>query len=65
MKIIITENSFQKIFKEILDYSKIKMSVRKQGILNPNYGKNRDEKTKSKISIKMKKYWDRILNRPT
>jgi len=37
-----------------------KMSLRKQGSLNPNYGKARDEATKEKISQSLQKYWQTI-----
>jgi len=37
-----------------------KQSLKKQGALNYNYGKPRDEETKQKISDKMKAYWSGI-----
>ncbi|MDR2010416.1 MAG: hypothetical protein LBQ22_08035 [Bacteroidales bacterium] len=32
-------------------------SIRKQGVNNPNYNKERNQETKDKISAKLKAYW--------
>jgi len=37
-----------------------KQSLKKQGVLNYNYGKQRDLETREKISQKMKQYWATI-----
>lgn len=50
----------KRIYREASDGTKWKMSLRKQGALNPNSGKPRDEETKQKISDSMKKYWSGI-----
>lgn len=35
-------------------------SLRKQNSLNPNFGKERSQETKDKISQKLKDYWKNI-----
>lgn len=45
------------MYRESSERTKELQSLRKQGILNPNYGKERDENTKQKISDRMKEYW--------
>lgn len=65
MKIIITDNMAKRIFREASEATKTKMSVKKQGSLNPNYGRERSEETKQRISAKMKQYWQNIPNKPT
>lgn len=47
----------KRIYREADEMTKWKMSLRKQGNLNPTSGKPRDEETKQKISDSMKKYW--------
>ncbi|NDV80098.1 NUMOD3 domain-containing DNA-binding protein [Dysgonomonas sp. 511] len=63
MKIIITDD-MARIFREASELTKTRMSVKKQGINNPNYGRERSEETKMKISTKMKQYWQGIPNKP-
>lgn len=53
-----------RIFREASDGTKWKMSLQKQGTLNPNYGKPRDEITKAKIAQSMRDYWEEIPNKP-
>lgn len=51
----------KRIVREITDDgTKWKMSLRKQGMLNPNAGKPRDETTKAKIAQSMRDYWASI-----
>lgn len=51
----------KRVVREITnDGTKFKMSIRKQNVLNPNYGKPRPEEVKQKISDSMKKYWAEI-----
>jgi len=50
----------KRITRETSEETKNLQSLRKQGILNPNWGKHRDEETKEKISVKMKEYWKSI-----
>ncbi len=51
----------KRVVREITsDGTKFKMSIRKQNVLNPNYGKPRDEETKQKISDSMKAYWESV-----
>jgi hypothetical protein len=50
----------KRIIREASEETRQLQSLRKQGILNPNYGKKRDEETKQKISDKMKEYWESI-----
>ncbi len=51
----------RKTIEEIFsDGTKWKMSLRKQGMLNPNAGKPRDEETKQKISDSLKDYHSNI-----
>lgn len=64
MKIIITDN-MARIFREASELTKTRMSVKKQGVNNPNFGRERSEETKMKISTKMKEYWKNIPNKPT
>ena len=47
-------------FREPNEATRQKMSMRKQGCNNPNYGKPRDEETKQKISQSLSKYWTQI-----
>lgn len=44
-------------YRELEDGTKWKMSLQKQGSLNPTHGRPRDEATKQKISDGMKRYW--------
>jgi truncated hemoglobin YjbI len=50
----------KRIYREASEATKQLQSLRKQGILNPNYQKPRSEETKEKISLKMKEYWSGI-----
>jgi len=51
----------RKTIEEIFsDGTKWKMSLQKQGMLNPNAGKPRDEETKQKISDSLKDYHSNI-----
>lgn len=51
----------KRIVREITsDGTKFKMSIRKQGVLNPMSNKPRPEEVKQKISDSMKKYWSEI-----
>ncbi|TFD96848.1 hypothetical protein E2605_08525 [Dysgonomonas capnocytophagoides] len=65
MKIIVTEDMAKRLFREASESTKTKMSIKKQGILNPNYGRKQSEETKQKISTKLKYYWKNIPNKPT
>jgi NUMOD3 motif. len=47
-------------FREPDEATKQKMSFRKQGCNNPNFGKPRSEETKRLISDKLKEYWKTI-----
>jgi len=47
-------------FREPSETTKQKMSFRKQGCNNPNFGKPRSEETKRLISDKLKEYWRTI-----
>ena len=51
---------FKRKFREPDDATRKKMSIKKMGILNPNFGKQRDNETKQLISKKMKKYWETV-----
>lgn len=53
----------KRMYREASEETKTLQSLRKQGVLNPNYGRERDEETKQKISDKMKEYWRGIPNR--
>lgn len=55
----------KRLFREANDGTKWKMSLQKQGSLNPNYGKPRDEITKAKIAQSMRDYWEEVPNKPT
>lgn len=50
----------KRIFREASDGTKWKMSLQKQGSLNPNHGQPRPEEVKQKISDSMKKYWSEV-----
>lgn len=51
----------KRVVREITsDGTKWKMSLRKQGNLNPTANKPRPEEVKQKISDSMKKYWSEI-----
>lgn len=51
----------KRVVREITnDGTKWKMSLQKQGGLNPNYGKPRDEETKQKISDSLRLYWQSV-----
>lgn len=50
----------KRMYREASEKTKVLQSMRKQGILNPNFGRERDEETKQKISDKMKEYWRTI-----
>ena len=51
----------KRIFREITDDgTKWKMSLRKQGNLNPTAGKPRPEDVKKRISDSMKRYWQLV-----
>lgn len=65
MIIIITEDMAKRLFREASEATKTLMSVKKQGILNPNYGKKRSEETRKKISNSLKNSWKDIPNKPT
>ena len=47
----------KRVIREASDATKFKQSLAKQGANNPNYGKQRDNSTKQKISDALKKYW--------
>jgi len=47
-------------FREPDEATRAKMSAKKAGCNNPNYGKPRDEATKRLISDKLKEYWKTI-----
>ncbi|MEN9917856.1 MAG: hypothetical protein RL662_292 [Bacteroidota bacterium] len=53
----------KRIYREVDEMTKWKMSLQKQGSLNPIAGKPRDEDTKQKISDSMKKYWSEVPSR--
>lgn len=55
----------KRLFREASEPTKTKMSIKKQGILNPNYGKERSEEIKKKISDKLKTYWEENPYKPT
>ncbi|NDV78743.1 NUMOD3 domain-containing DNA-binding protein [Dysgonomonas sp. 511] len=55
----------KRLFREASEATKTKMSIKKQGILNPNYGRTQSDETKQKISQKMKAYWETIPNKPS
>lgn len=50
-------------FREPDEATRKKMSIRKQGCNNPNFGKHRNEETKKLISDKLKEYWKTIPSR--
>jgi hypothetical protein len=50
-------------FREPNEETREKMSLRKQGCNNPNYGKPRDEATRQAISNKLKSYWQTVPSR--
>lgn len=50
----------KRIYREADEMTKYKMSLRKQGSLNPNHGQPRPEEVKQKISDSMKKYWSEV-----
>jgi len=47
-------------YREASEETKTKQSIKKQGINNPNYGKQRSEETKMKISLAQKMAWSKI-----
>ena len=47
----------KRIYRESDEKTRILQSLRKQGALNPNYQKPRDEAVRQAISKKMKEYW--------
>ncbi len=47
-------------FRELSDTTKQKMSVKKQGICNPQHGKAMPDEVKQKISDKLRAYWSTI-----
>ena len=47
----------KRLWREASEETRILQSIRKQGVMNPNYNKERSEETKEKISQKMKQYW--------
>jgi len=47
-------------FREPDEATRQKMSFRKQGCNNPNYGKPRDEATRQKISQALAKHWSQV-----
>jgi len=47
-------------YREASEETKNLQKLRKQGMLNPNFGKERSEETKQKISDKLKQYWATI-----
>lgn len=50
----------KRIFREASEETKMKMSEAKKKAKNINYGKQRTEETKQKISEKMIEYWKNI-----
>lgn len=50
----------KRIFREAEDDTKWKMSLSKQGSLNPNYGQPRPEEVKEKIAQSMRDYWSKV-----
>jgi len=50
----------KRVYREASEATRQLQSLRKQGALNPNYGKERSEETKEKISQKMKDYWNLV-----
>lgn len=50
----------KRIYREASDMTKWKMSLRKQGMLNPNAGRPRPEEVKKKISDSMREYWNTV-----
>jgi hypothetical protein len=47
-------------FREPDAATRQKMSLRKQGCNNPQFGKARDEATREKISQALKRYWNTV-----
>lgn len=50
----------KRIFREPSEETKIKMSEAKKGANNINYGKQRSEEIRLKISAALKEYWKNI-----
>lgn len=50
-------------FREPDAATREKQSIKKQGMLNPNWQKPRSEETKKAISKRLKDYWSRIPSR--
>lgn len=50
----------KRIYREPSEETKIKMSEAKKGVKNINYGKQRSEEIRLKISAALKKYWKNI-----
>lgn len=47
-------------YREPSESTKLKMSAKKQGVNNPNYGKVMPDEVKRKIREKLKAYWASI-----
>ena len=47
-------------FREPDEATRQKMSIKKQGTLNPMSGKNHTQKSKDKISQALRSYWEGI-----
>jgi hypothetical protein len=47
-------------FREPDTATRQKMSIKKQGCLNPQFGKSKSEATREKISQALKRYWETI-----
>lgn len=50
----------KRIYREADEMTKWKMSLQKQGSLNPIAGKPRPEEVKQKISDSMREYWSTV-----
>ena len=50
----------KRVYREPSDSTKQLQSIKKQGILNPNWGKTREQSVKDKISQQLKLYWSKI-----
>jgi len=50
----------KRIFREPSEETKVKMSEAKKGAKNINYGKQRSEEIRLKISAALKEYWKKV-----
>lgn len=50
----------ERVNREVPETTRMKQSAKKQGDLNPNFGKPRNSDTKQKISQALQKYWQTI-----